>query len=75
MDKKASKKLIRLQSDFIEDAIKIADEYNIDRNKILKFQQRLTELGVNATVRRTLGADIDASCGQLRRREQESDIT
>lgn len=36
MDKKASKKLIRLQSDFIEDAIKIADEYNIDRNKILK---------------------------------------
>jgi len=45
-----------------------------DRNKILKFQQRLTELGVNATVRRTLGADIDASCGQLRRREQECDI-
>jgi len=44
-----------------------------DRNKILKFKQRLTDLGVNATVRRTLGADIDASCGQLRRREQESD--
>ena len=38
-----------------------------DKNKILKFQQKLTDLGVNATVRRTLGADIDASCGQLRR--------
>ena len=44
-----------------------------DRNKILKFQRYLTDRGVNATVRRTLGADIDASCGQLRRREQECD--
>ncbi len=38
-----------------------------DRNKILHFQKQLTDLGVNATVRRTLGSDIDASCGQLRR--------
>jgi len=30
------------------------------------FQERLTNLGVNATVRRTLGADINAACGQLR---------
>lgn len=44
-----------------------------DKDKILKFQRLLTDLGVNATVRRTLGADIDASCGQLRRREQEGD--
>lgn len=35
-------------------------------NDIQKFQQRLTELGINATVRRELGADISASCGQLR---------
>ena len=35
MDKKANKKLIKLQSDFIDDVIKIADEYNIDRNKLL----------------------------------------
>ena len=40
-----------------------------DKNKILNFKQQLESLGVNATVRRTLGADIDASCGQLRRRE------
>ena len=39
-----------------------------DKNKILEFKKRLTDLGVNATVRRTLGADIEASCGQLRRR-------
>lgn len=34
---------------------------------IRQFQQTLTENGINATVRRTLGADIQAACGQLRR--------
>ena len=32
------------------------------------FQEKLTELGINATVRRELGADISASCGQLRKK-------
>ena len=32
------------------------------------FQRRLEERGVTVTVRRKLGGDIDASCGQLRRR-------
>lgn len=32
-----------------------------------QFQKRLTDAGINATVRRTLGADINAACGQLRR--------
>lgn len=35
---------------------------------IQKFQEKLTQLGVNATVRRELGADIAASCGQLRKK-------
>lgn len=30
------------------------------------FHERLTTGGVNATIRRTLGADISAACGQLR---------
>jgi len=30
------------------------------------FRDRLTELGINVTVRRTRGSDIDAACGQLR---------
>jgi 23S rRNA (adenine2503-C2)-methyltransferase len=30
------------------------------------FHDRLTELGINVTVRRTRGSDIDAACGQLR---------
>lgn len=32
-----------------------------------RFQRRLLAAGINATVRRTLGADINAACGQLRR--------
>ena len=33
--------------------------------RVHEFQQLLTDLGVNATVRRNRGADIDAACGQL----------
>ena len=35
---------------------------------VYNFQKLLTDKGINATVRRTLGSDIDASCGQLRQR-------
>ena len=35
---------------------------------VAAFQQILEDGGVTATVRRTLGSDIDASCGQLRRK-------
>ena len=38
------------------------------RAAVAKFQQILEEGGVPATVRRSLGGDIDASCGQLRRK-------
>lgn len=34
---------------------------------VRRFQERLISLGINATVRRTLGTDINAACGQLRR--------
>ncbi len=36
-----------------------------------QFQKRLEEQGVTVTVRRKLGGDIDASCGQLRRKAME----
>ena len=38
------------------------------RAAVAKFQKLLEDGGVPATVRRTLGGDIDASCGQLRRK-------
>ena len=43
---------------------------------IARFQKTLEDGGIPATVRRTLGGDIDASCGQLRRKytkEQQQD--
>ena len=36
-----------------------------------RFVSLLEERGVTATVRRTLGSDIEASCGQLRRKAME----
>ena len=39
--------------------------------RISAFQKRLESHGITATVRRSLGGDIDASCGQLRRRAME----
>lgn len=39
--------------------------------RVRQFQQRLERHGVTATVRRSLGGDIDASCGQLRRKAME----
>jgi len=46
-----------------ENDFKRATEENICR-----FAKLLNDRGITATVRRTLGADINASCGQLRRR-------
>ena len=37
------------------------------KESVAQFQQILEQTGVTCTVRRTLGSNIDASCGQLRR--------
>ena len=42
------------------------------RKTVMEFQQILEKHGIPATVRRTLGSDIDASCGQLRRKYEKS---
>ena len=39
------------------------------KDAVKKFAAILEKKGIRATVRRTLGADINASCGQLRRAE------
>ena len=38
------------------------------KSAVAAFQKILEDGGITATVRRTLGGDIDASCGQLRRK-------
>ena len=40
--------------------------------RVAAFQKRLERQGVTVTVRRKLGSDIDASCGQLRRKAMQS---
>lgn len=41
------------------------------KESIRRFQQTLEKAGITATVRRSLGGDIDASCGQLRRKQMK----
>ncbi len=41
------------------------------RKNLYEFQGKLKKLGVNATIRRSLGDDINAACGQLRRENQK----
>lgn len=43
------------------------------KQDIIKFQSVLKSKGINATIRRTLGSDINASCGQLRRLKNRGD--
>ena len=38
---------------------------------VVAFQDILRQAGVNAHVRKSRGRDIDAACGQLRRKEQQ----
>jgi 23S rRNA (adenine2503-C2)-methyltransferase len=42
------------------------------KQAISRFQKLLEDAGIPATVRRSLGGDIDASCGQLRRKYTQS---
>ncbi|HET6948834.1 MAG TPA: 23S rRNA (adenine(2503)-C(2))-methyltransferase RlmN, partial [Acidimicrobiales bacterium] len=42
------------------------------RAGVERFRQQLEELGVNATIRRNRGTDIDAACGQLAARVELS---
>ena len=39
---------------------------------IIKFRDYLNDHGIVATIRRELGSDIDAACGQLRRQNLQS---
>ena len=44
------------------------------KKAVAQFQQILENGGMTATVRRTLGGDIDASCGQLRRKQEKAEM-
>lgn len=44
------------------------------RDDIFAFLEALNNAGVNATLRREQGTDIDAACGQLRAKESQDEI-
>ena len=50
-------------------SVKERDYKKSSDNRIAGFIKTLERYGINVTVRRTLGSDINASCGQLRRGE------
>lgn len=50
-------------------SVKERDYKKSSDNRIAEFIKVLEKYGINVTVRRTLGSDINASCGQLRRGE------
>lgn len=41
------------------------------KNQIFRFERTLKEQGINVTIRREHGHDIDAACGQLRAKERK----
>ncbi len=45
------------------------DNVRTNEKETRNFQKTLEKLGINATIRRELGSDINASCGQLRNNE------
>lgn len=52
--------------------IKERDFVRPDRKNALNFKNKLEKSGINVTIRREMGADIDGACGQLRRRYVET---
>ena len=48
--------------------IKERDFQQPSRKNALNFKNKLEKSGINVTIRREMGADIDGACGQLRRR-------
>ncbi len=54
-------------------SVKERDYRKSGKERIQSFIKILEKNGINATVRRTLGSDINASCGQLRRGENPTD--
>lgn len=56
----------------VNDSGNLKSEYKkSSKDRLERFSKILLDNGINVTVRRTLGSDINASCGQLRRTIQD----
>lgn len=50
--------------------VKEKSTVDADKSKVLRFKNKLEKNGINVTIRRDLGQEIDGACGQLRKREK-----
>ena len=48
--------------------IKERDYVQSDHEEILKFKNKLEKNGINVTIRREMGRDIEGACGHLRKK-------
>ena len=55
--------------------VKERDFVRPSRENALNFKNKLEKSGINVTIRREMGSDIDGACGQLRRRYAEEENT
>ena len=53
--------------------VKERDFVRPSRENALNFKNKLEKSGINVTIRREMGSDIDGACGQLRRRYAEKE--
>lgn len=53
--------------------VKERDFVGTTHSNAVSFQKMLEKYGINATIRREMGRDIDGACGQLRRSYLQSD--
>ena len=53
--------------------VKERDFVRPSRENALNFKNKLEKSGINVTIRREMGSDIDGACGQLRRRYVKTD--
>ena len=45
-----------------------------DKKSVNEFRNKLERNGINATVRREMGRDIDGACGQLRKSYMDNEL-
>ena len=51
--------------------IKERDYQKPDKKSAENFKNKLEKNGINVTIRREMGSDIDGACGQLRRKSMQ----
>ena len=70
MEKKPEWLKVRYNQDAVNEVAESPFKPSLPQ-QVERFVEILSKKGINATVRRKLGSDIDASCGQLRLKENK----